>query len=52
MFTEKEKTIILKDFKRLSLQNEVIIEQDRLETDVLLTEHPLDTIHNEDLPES
>jgi serine/threonine protein kinase len=43
VFTEKEKAIILKDYHRLSLQNKSFDCADREETDVLLTEHPLDT---------
>jgi len=43
VFTEKEKAIILKDYKRLTLQDKSFACAERLETDVLLTEHPLDT---------
>ncbi len=51
VFTEKEKAIILKDYHRLSVQDTSFACIDRIETDFLLTEHPLDTQHNDDLPE-
>lgn len=43
VFTEKEKAIILKDYHRLIIQNRIFSCADRMETDILLTEHPLDT---------
>ena len=52
VFTEKEKAIILKDYHRLCIEDRSFSCADRVETDVLLTEHPLDTQHNEDLPEN
>ena len=43
IFTEKEKAIILKDYHRLKIEERSFTCADRVETDVLLTEHPLDT---------
>jgi serine/threonine protein kinase len=43
IFTEKEKAIILKDYHRLKIEDRAFTCADRVETDVLLTEHPLDT---------
>ncbi len=43
VFTEKEKAIILKDYHRLCIEDRSFACADRVETDVLLTEHPLDT---------
>jgi hypothetical protein len=43
VFTEKEKSIILKDYHRLKIEDRSFVEENRVETDVLLTEHPLDT---------
>jgi len=43
VFTEKERSIILKDYHRLKIEDKSFIGADRVETDVLLTEHPLDT---------
>lgn len=50
LFTEKEKAIILQDYNRLNLEIDQPSLNEPIETDMLLTEHPLDTIQNEDLP--
>ena len=42
-FTEKERAIILSDYHRLRIENEEQSSALRIETDVILTEHPLDT---------
>jgi hypothetical protein len=43
VFTEKERSIILSDYHRLRIGYEEQSSAFRVETDVLLTEHPLDT---------
>jgi hypothetical protein len=43
VFTEKERGIILSDYHRLRIENEEQSSALRIETDVILTEHPLDT---------
>ena len=49
LFTAKESNIILQDYQRLNYESE-LENNFPMETDEMLTEHPLDTVHNEDLP--